>query len=146
MSKKSINLTSFSPAFGIPSDAQLVFSVRHLSSADIKQLRRYDGRHKGIQEQLLSREEYQSTIEMIVEQVKNFLCDQKTNAITVAVGCERGRHRSVAVIERLAEIFEDGYDIEIVHRDLERTRYEKSKQRERNLNRDRKYGLVDDDD
>ena len=39
---------------------------------------------------------------------------------TVAVGCTGGRHRSVAVAERLAEELSGRFAVEVVHRDVER--------------------------
>jgi UPF0042 nucleotide-binding protein len=40
--------------------------------------------------------------------------------LTVAVGCTGGRHRSVAVVEELARLFDPDYTVTVRHRDLER--------------------------
>ena len=40
---------------------------------------------------------------------------------TLAVGCTRGKHRSVAIAEELAgRLRADGFDVRVVHRDLGR--------------------------
>ncbi len=39
---------------------------------------------------------------------------------TVAVGCTGGRHRSVAVAERLAEELAGRFRVEVSHRDVEK--------------------------
>jgi UPF0042 nucleotide-binding protein len=39
---------------------------------------------------------------------------------TVAVGCTGGRHRSVAVVERLAEDLSSRFRVEVSHRDVEK--------------------------
>jgi UPF0042 nucleotide-binding protein len=42
--------------------------------------------------------------------------------LTVAVGCTGGRHRSVAVVERLAaDLARAGREVRVVHRDVEKT-------------------------
>jgi len=41
--------------------------------------------------------------------------------LTIGVGCTGGKHRSVAVTQRLGEdLAERGYAVEIVHRDFRR--------------------------
>jgi len=41
--------------------------------------------------------------------------------LTIGIGCTGGRHRSVALTEHLAkEIEEQGYRVEVVHRDCAR--------------------------
>jgi len=42
--------------------------------------------------------------------------------LTVGVGCTGGRHRSVVVAQRLAELYGEGdrYLIDIVHRDIDK--------------------------
>lgn len=48
----------------------------------------------------------------------------KCDSFHVAVGCERGRHRSVSIaIEIAARLEEEGlYDVQVTHRDIDRAR------------------------
>jgi UPF0042 nucleotide-binding protein len=140
----NIKLFSFGHSFGVPKNIDLLYSVRHFPATDVESYQKYDGRHKRIQNELLHLPEYEDILKTITEQLMNFLDGHKTNSITVAVGCEQGRHRSVAVIERLAELLGVTYNVEVNHRDLPRMGYDKKKQRERTQNRDRKYNNYDE--
>ena len=41
--------------------------------------------------------------------------------LTIGIGCTGGRHRSVAIAQRLGEELErEGHSVEIVHRDYKR--------------------------
>lgn len=142
--KASISLMSFGHSFGIPKQVDFLYSARHLSSDTIKNLKRYDGRQKGIQNQLLYLEEYENFINQIMEQLKSFLTDYKDKTITIAIGCEKGQHRSVAIVERLHEILVEDFDVLRIHRDLGRSRFNKIKQQERRENRDTKYRAFED--
>ena len=141
----NIKLLSFGQSFGVPEKVDLLYSVRHFPTTNVENYQKYDGRHIRIQNELLHLTEYEDLLKTISEQLTNFIHEHKQNSITVAVGCEQGRHRSVAVIERLAELLRLTYKVEVSHRDLQRTGYDKSKQRERTKNRDRKYGNYDED-
>ena len=134
-----INLFSFGHSFGVPKNVDLLYSIRHLPTTNVENYQRYDGRHKRIQNELLNLSEYDELIKTITEQLKKYIENHSSDSISIAVGCEEGRHRSVAVIERLGEIFSTNYEIQIHHRDLQRMKSEKTRQRERTTNRDRKY-------
>ncbi|UJR23434.1 hypothetical protein I4U23_026439 [Adineta vaga] len=140
-----IKLYSFGHTFGIPKNMDLLYSIRHLPTTNVENYQQYDGRHKRIQNELLNLIEYEDILKMIQEQLKNFIPDHKQTCISIAVGCEQGQHRSVAVIERLAELLGVTCNVEINHRDLQRTRYDKKKQRERTTNRDSKYNSYEED-
>jgi UPF0042 nucleotide-binding protein len=142
----NIKLFSFGHAFGVPKKVDLLYSVRHFPTTNVENYQQYDGRHKRIQDELLHLTEYEDIIKTIIEQLTNFINEHKKDSITLAVGCEQGRHRSVAVVERLAELLGVTYNVEVNHRDLKRTSYDKIKQRERTKNRDRKYNNHDEDD
>ena len=140
-----IHLFSFGHSFGVPKNVDLIYSVRHFPETNIENYQQYDGRHSRIQNELLHLTEYKDLIQTIIEQVKTYIQEHNQTSIEVAVGCERGRHRSVAVVERLAELLGESYSIEIDHRDLKRTEHDKNKQKQRMKNRDEKYQTYDDD-
>jgi len=134
-----INLFSFGHSFGVPKQVDLFYSVRHFPTTNVENYQQYDGRHKRIQNELLNLPEYEDLLKTINEDLMKYIQEHHTNPIKVAVGCEQGRHRSVAVIERLAELLGNTYNVQVNHRDLQRTKSEKNRQRERTKNRDRKY-------
>ncbi|CAF3526711.1 unnamed protein product [Adineta steineri] len=140
----TIELISFGHSFGVSQNIDLLYSVRHFPTTNVENYQQYDGRHKRIQNELLNLVEYEDIIRMITEQLSIFIHNQKKNSIKLAVGCEQGQHRSVAVIERLAELLKVTYNVEVNHRDLQRTRYDKKKQKERTKNRDKKYTNYDE--
>lgn len=144
-SGSSIKLFSFGHTFGVPKNTDLMFSVRHLPATNVDNHQQYDGRHKRIQNELLQLPEYESILQTISEQIRNFISDHKQSCMSVAVGCEQGQHRSVAIVERLAEQLGETHRVEVTHRDLQRTRFNKTKQRERATHRDMKYNCFDDD-
>ncbi|CAF0788875.1 unnamed protein product [Adineta ricciae] len=141
----TIKLCSFGYSFGVSQDMDLLYSIRHLPMTNVENYQRYDGRHKRIQNELLSMPEYENMIKSIMDQLMNFVSNRKSSSISVAVGCEEGQHRSVAVVERLAELLSVTCHVEVNHRDLQRTRYDKKKQRERITKRDTKYNQYDED-
>lgn len=142
----NIKFLSFGYSYGVPKNVDLLFSARHLPMTNVDNYQQYDGRHKRIQNELLDLPEYEEMLKTIMEKLQNFIHEQGKHSITVAVGCEQGRHRSVAIIERLATMLGTNDHIEVNHRDLQRTGCDKKKQQERAKNRDRKYNNYDDND
>lgn len=142
----SIKLLSFGHCFGVPEDIDLLYSVRHFPTAGVENHQQYDGRHKRIQSELLQMMQYEDLIKMIIEQIAHFPEKPDKHNVIVAIGCDQGRHRSVAIVERLAELLRISYNVEINHRDLQRTGYDKKKKRERTANRDKKYSGYDEND
>ncbi len=142
----NIKLFSFGHSYGVPKKVDLLYSVRHFPATNVENYQQYDGRHKRIQNELLHLPEYEDILKTIPEQLMNFIHEHNKTSVTVAVGCEQGRHRSVAIVERLAELLGVTYNVEVNHRDLQRTGYDKTKQRERTKNRDRKYNNYDEND
>ena len=136
-----INLVSFGHAFGVPKGATLLYSIRHLPPSDVENHRQYDGRHARLHNELLAMPEYEAMLKTIREQVISFIPNYKGDSITVAIGCDQGQHRSVALVELLAQQLNETYEVQIEHRDLQRTRSDKKKQRERTEDRDKKYAL-----
>ena len=139
-----INLISFGHSFGVPKDVDFVYSIRHLSVSFIENYRQYDGRHVRLQNELFSLPEYDQMLQMIHDQLISTIRNAKNQHITVAIGCEQGQHRSVAMIERLAELLKLFYQVEIQHRDLHRLGKNKEKKRERTKIRDQKYRIDED--
>lgn len=124
--KMVVHLVSFSYRYGIPSDADMIMDVRFLTNPYfVEGLKDLDGRDLRVKEFVLSKE---ATKEFLVRfenllnfLIPNYLREGKTY-LTIAIGCTGGRHRSVAIVDFLAdEISFEKCIIKKRHRDIERT-------------------------
>jgi len=124
--KMVIHLVSFSYRYGIPSDADMIMDVRFLPNPYfVEGLKDLDGRDLRVKEFVLNKEE---TKEFLVrfENLLNFLIPsylrEGKTCLTIAIGCTGGRHRSVSIVDFLAdEISFERCILKKRHRDVERT-------------------------
>lgn len=121
----NLNLVSFGFKYGLPTEADLVFDVRFLPNPYfVDALRHLDGRTEDVQN-FLDRTELTGQFADRLDDLLAFLiplygAEGKTY-LTVAVGCTGGKHRSVALVERLgARLSERGLPVSASHRDLGR--------------------------
>lgn len=123
--KMVVHLVSFSYRYGIPSDADMIMDVRFLTNPYfVEGLKDLDGRDLRVKEFVLSKE---ATKEFLVRfgnllnfLIPSYLMEGKTY-LTIAIGCTGGRHRSVAIVDFLAdEISFEKCIIKKRHRDIER--------------------------
>jgi RNase adapter protein RapZ len=109
VARLSITFESFGFKHGIPGDADFVFDARSIANPYWEpSLRKLTGRDAEVVKFL----EAQETAGRLIEDIARFIDAripeyQSSNRgyLTVAVGCTGGQHRSVYVVERLAEIF-----------------------------------------
>ena len=122
---KTLNLAfnSFGYKHGVPKDADYVFDMRCLPNPFwSKTLKNLTGLDEGVKsflaEQDLVEEMVQDLISYLSKWISQFEGYNKLY-ITVAIGCTGGQHRSVYVVERLAEYFK-GKPMNIIvrHREL----------------------------
>jgi len=105
----SLLFESFAYRRGVPADADFVFDARCLPNPhwDLK-LRPLSGRDAPIREYFGQHEEVDRYLaevrDFLVRWIPRFEADQR-NYVTIAIGCTGGRHRSVFLVERLAEHF-----------------------------------------
>ncbi|CAF1550590.1 unnamed protein product, partial [Didymodactylos carnosus] len=98
-----------------------------------------------IQNELLCLKEYQQLIETIQQQIKDSIQTGQTR-LMIAVGCEQGQHRSVAVVEHFDKRSRKTYsNIDKQHRDLSRLNQTKQKQKDRRGSREKKYNCHADE-
>jgi UPF0042 nucleotide-binding protein len=119
----SLQFLSFGYKHGIPLDADFVFDVRSLPNpyweAGLRQL-------NGRDEKVIAFLDSQPVVSAKLESMREFLAqwisafeNDNRAYLTVAVGCTGGNHRSVYVVERLAEQFRAGRSgILVRHRDI----------------------------
>ncbi|MEE8536481.1 MAG: RNase adapter RapZ [Acidobacteriota bacterium] len=120
-----VSVLSFGYRHGVPQDADLVFDVRFLPNPNfIDTLREHDGRDTEIRQFLEEKQEYGEFLHHL-EELLGFLLPRYVREgksyLTIAVGCTGGRHRSVAVAEKL-QVFvrQNQLRVDILHRDLGR--------------------------
>jgi UPF0042 nucleotide-binding protein len=124
--RMATRLLSFGFKYGMPVDADVVFDVRFLDNPyHIPALRELPGTHPSVAAHVLG---HPDTTEFL-DHARGLLgfalprYEREGKAyLTIAVGCTGGRHRSVAISERLADElrFSTGFPIRVVHRDLQR--------------------------
>lgn len=119
-----VTVLSFGYKHGVPLDADLVFDVRCLPNPHfVPTLRRRTGRDRAVVRFL---EKDPPTLEFI-EKLESYLrfvvphyIAEGKSYLTVAIGCTGGRHRSVAIAERLRKSLAsvDGARVRVRHRDV----------------------------
>jgi len=119
----SLLMISFGFKFGVPSDVDMVFDVRFLANPYFAEdLRAKTGQDEAVSSFVLKGEEARGYVRLVTELLRFTLPLHRAEGrsyLTVAVGCTDGRHRSVAVAERLAsEISGEGCRVQVQHRDI----------------------------
>lgn len=118
-----INIISFGFKYGIPIDSDLVFDVRFLPNPYyIKELKNYSGNDDKVKEYVFK---WPETMEFInkVSDLLQFLIPlyikEGKNQLVISIGCTGGRHRSVAIANKIFEILKkQGHAVFINHRDI----------------------------
>ena len=120
----SLLLQSFGFKFGAPRDADMMFDVRCLPNPYWEiGLRGLSGRDKAVIEFLQRNSEVQAMSSDLKQFLERWIpCFARENRayLSIAIGCTGGHHRSVFIIDQLAEHFVANYPGLIVrHRELE---------------------------
>lgn len=114
---------SFGYKHGIPKDADYVFDVRFLPNPHWEpELKPLTGLDAPVQLYLGSQPIVTKFVWQIQTLISTWLPHLERNNrsyVTVAIGCTGGQHRSVYVVETLAEVFRATYpDVQVRHREL----------------------------
>ncbi len=124
-SQLTLVFESFAFKRGIPMDADYVFDVRMLPNPHYEPaLRALTGRDAPVAEFLAAQDGVErmfGDIQRFLQQWLPLLAQDHRSYVTVAVGCTGGQHRSVYLVERLAQAFGGGWTTLRRHRELERT-------------------------
>lgn len=117
-----VNILSFGFKHGTPRDADLVLDVRFLDNPHwVDELRPLTGLDQPVIDHVLGQpltaEFLKRLFSLLDLMVPAFIADGK-RYLTIAIGCTGGRHRSVALADRLAEYLEQ-FDVavQVEHRD-----------------------------
>ena len=121
-----VTLTSFGFKYGVPTDADMVADARFLPNPFwLPELRPLTGKDEQVRDYVLGQPGALEFVERYADALAPVLAgyqrENKSHA-TIAVGCTGGKHRSVAVVERLAASLAGlpGVVVNVKHRDLGR--------------------------
>ena len=119
----AISIESFGFKRGIPLDADMVFDMRFLPNPFyMEDLRKKTGLERSVSEYVLSFKQAQDFIIKILEiidLVSPHYVDQDKRQLVVAIGCTGGKHRSVAVCEKIYKtLLEREKRVTLSHRDV----------------------------
>ena len=121
--RMALQFHSFGYKHGVPADADIVFDARCLPNPHwVPELRPLDGRDDAVAAFLgnepLVADMFDSIRSFLATWVPHFESENRTY-LTVAIGCTGGQHRSVYLVERLAEHFRANRGAVLVrHREL----------------------------
>jgi UPF0042 nucleotide-binding protein len=115
---------SFAYKRGVPSDADFVFDARCLPNPHWEaELRPLSGRDPAVRDYLGRLPDVEAYVREVHDFLKRWIPRfeaEHRNYVTIAFGCTGGRHRSVYLAERLAELLRgEREQVLIFHRELE---------------------------
>ncbi|MFO8024196.1 RNase adapter RapZ [Thiohalophilus sp.] len=119
----SIQFQSFGFKHGVPVDADFVFDIRCIPNPHwVTELRHLTGQDQAVADYLeqhdLVHDMYNDIRQFVEKWIGCFESDNR-NYMTVAIGCTGGYHRSVYIVEKLANYFHSQRDgILVRHREL----------------------------
>jgi UPF0042 nucleotide-binding protein len=109
----------------MPYNVDLLFDVRFLPNPHfVESLRPKTGLDEEVVQYLREQPEYDVFYGKLIDFVGYVLPEyqkEMKSYLTIGIGCTGGKHRSVAIGQRLADdLATRGYSVEIVHRDYKR--------------------------
>jgi UPF0042 nucleotide-binding protein len=116
---------SFGYKYGLPVDADLVVDCRFLPNPHwVPELRPKTGKDREVSDYVMAQPgaaEFLDACRKLLSVVTTGYRAEGKHYVTLAVGCTGGKHRSVAVAERLTELLDElKVDVTVSHRDLGR--------------------------
>jgi len=118
-----VSVVSFGFRSGVPTDANLVFDARFLPNPNyIPRLKSKTGRDAVVQRYMDSfpqtQEFMKHLMDLLIYLLPNYVQEGKSY-LTIAIGCTGGRHRSVAIAEKVGHaLVGAGYKTRVSHRDI----------------------------
>ena len=118
-----IKILSFGRKYG-PVEADIILDARCMENPYwVENLRHLSGKDEAVRKFILSNEESRNYLEKLGELMKLHarMAEKRGRAqLTIAAGCTGGRHRSVMMAEYLADTLKESYEVELIHRDIEK--------------------------
>ncbi len=119
----AVSLISFGFKYGIPQNIDLLFDVRFLPNPHfIPALKELSGTDKKVSDYVFShsatRQFMKKISDLLAFLIPHYIREGKSY-ISIAFGCTGGKHRSPAIVEKIAKALSgDAIDAHIIHRDL----------------------------
>ena len=132
-----VELVSFGFSFGQPKDTLKTYNLRSLPNPSKEIRKTSTGLHKQLQEQLFSIPDVITFFDATIEELTNLLLTSNVSEnISIGFGCHAGKHRSVAVVERVFSNLAKHENLKhftftVTHRDIERSSKESKKDHRR---------------
>ncbi len=124
-----VTVTAFGFKYGVPPESNLLFDVRFLPNPYFElSLKNLSGTDKPVYEYLFSQElvqDYWLRLNSFATYVINQSLAEGRFALNIAIGCTGGRHRSVALADRLAQEKIEHVTFLTRFRDIERDNYQR---------------------
>ncbi|HUP63120.1 MAG TPA: RNase adapter RapZ [Thermoanaerobaculia bacterium] len=120
-----VTIITFGFKYSLPYNLDLLFDVRFLPNPHfVEALRPQTGLDRDVIDYLRGQpgyeEFYRRLFDFLTYVLPGYRKEMKSY-LTIGIGCTGGKHRSVAIGQRLADDLEgQGYSVEIVHRDCKR--------------------------
>ena len=123
--KRGIDVTvmSFGYKYGLPMSADIVLDARFLPNPYyVDELRPMCGLDRPVRDYVFACQQTRDFMEQL-EKMIDFLLplyvEEGKLALTIAIGCTGGQHRSVFIANKLYEYLrEKGYSVDVTHRDI----------------------------
>lgn len=121
----NITIMSFGYKYGLPQDSDLVFDVRFLPNPYyIEELKYLTGNDSSVQNYVMGFATTITFIDKLVDMLKFLMplyIEEGKSNIVISIGCTGGKHRSVTISNKLADILsEENYRVILTHRDVEK--------------------------
>jgi UPF0042 nucleotide-binding protein len=121
----TVLLVSFGYKFGVPTDVDMVLDARFLANPFfVDELRPLTGCDAAVATYVFDRAEAREFLRLtaaLLDYTLPLYRREGRSYLTVAIGCTGGRHRSVALVERLGQkLIEHGARVQVQHRDMHR--------------------------
>lgn len=121
----AVIVSSFGFKYGVPQDADYIFDVRFLPNPNyVDELHMLSGRDAPVQDFLSAcpaLDEFLSKAAPLLEFVSSVYSETGKKQLHICIGCTGGRHRSVAVAERIgARLTQAGRRVKVQHRDIDK--------------------------
>lgn len=122
-SRFNINITSFGYKYGIPTETDMTFDMRFIPNPFyVNSLRELTGNNRKVSSYVMkfdiTKDFIKQADKLINTLIPGYIKEGKYH-LNIAFGCTGGHHRSVAVANEMARIFEEqGYRVTVNHRDL----------------------------